>query len=132
MITFNKETNQLLIEDNYKGRLQSARIMSVFILVMSVLKVFMIDWQNPKEMDFVFCIIALVFVYFVYKNIVKKTAINAIDKTAIKFVKMPKGLSSKAEVYLNNGKVRELFGLKNASDKSALQKLITNAKITIR
>ncbi len=132
MITFNKETNQLIIEDNYKGRLQSARIMSVFILIMSVLKLFLANWQAPKEMDYVFCVIAALFLYFVYKNFLKKTAINAIDKTAIKFVKMPKGLATKAEIHLNNGKVREVFGFKNIEYQNAVRKTLSNAKITIR
>ncbi len=131
MITFNKETNQLIIEDNYKGRLQSARIMSVFIFIMSVLKLLLVDWKSPKEMDYVFCVIAVLFVYLAYKNLFKKTAINTIDKTAIKFVKMPKGLATKAEIYLNNGKVREIFGFKNIDYQNSVRKTLSNAKISI-
>lgn len=131
MITFNKENKQLIIADNYKGRLQSARIMSIFIFIMSVLKLLLVDWKTPKEMDYVFCIIAAVFLYFVYKNFLKKTAISTIDKAAIKFVKMPKGLATKAEIYLNNGKVREVFGLKNIDYQNSIRKTLSDAKITV-
>jgi len=132
MLSFNNETKQLLIQDNYKGRLTSSRVMSSFILVMSLIRLFIADWNSPKEMDYVFCIIAAIFLYLVYKNFITKTASGAIDKVAIQYVKMPKGLATKAVVKLNNGKVREIFNLKTKDQQSAFRKILSNAKITMK
>lgn len=132
MLSFNNETKQLLIQDNYKGRLTSSRLMSAVILGMSLIRLFMADLKNPKEMDYVFCIIAAVFLFLVYKNFIQKTASETIDKVAIKYVKMPKGLATKAVVKLNNGKVREIFNLKTKEQQSELRKILTNAKITMK
>ena len=132
MVSFNNETKQLLIQDNYKGRLTSSRLMSSVILGMSLIRLFMADWNAPKEMDYVFCIIAAVFLFLVYKNFIKKTAIEQIDRVNIKLVKMPRGLATKAEVRLNSGKVREIFNLKTKEQQNALRKVLTNAKITMK
>ena len=132
MLSFNNETKQLLIQDNYKGRLTSSRLMSAVILGMSLVRLAMANWQSPKEMDYVFCIIAAVFLFLAYKNFLKKTAIEAIDKVAIKYVKMPKGLATKAEVRMNNGKVREIFNLKTKAQQGELRKILTNAKIAMK
>lgn len=132
MLSFNNETKQLVIQDNYKGRLTSSRLMSSVILGMSLIRLFMADWKNPKEMDYVFCIIAAVFLFLAYKNFMTKTALNQIDKVLIKHVKMPKGLATKAEVKLNSGKVREIFNLKTKEQQSELRKILTNAKITMK
>ncbi|MGG5578256.1 hypothetical protein ACPDHL_13060 [Myroides sp. C15-4] len=132
MVSFNNETKQLLIQDNYKGRLTSSRLMSSVILGMSLIRLFMADWKAPKEMDYVFCIIAAVFLFLVYKNFLKKTAVEQIDKANIKFVKMPKGLATKAVVHLNSGKVRDIFNLKTKEQQNTLRKVVTNAKITIK
>jgi hypothetical protein len=61
MISYNKSTNQIEINDNYKRRLMSSRLMSVLILVMSTLRLYMTDWSNLQEMDYIFCIITVVF-----------------------------------------------------------------------
>ncbi|EHQ41633.1 hypothetical protein [Myroides odoratus] len=132
MLSFNNETKQLIIQDNYKGRLTSSRLMSAVILAMSLVRLFMANWESPKEMDYVFCIIAAVFLFLVYKNFLTKTAAEQIDKVAIKYVKMPKGLATKAVVKLNNGKVREIFNLKTKDQQGALRKILTNAKITMK
>lgn len=132
MVSFNNETKQLSIQDNYKGRLTSSRLMSAIILGMSLIRLFMADWKSPKEMDYVFCIISAVFLYLAYKNFLTKTAAEHLDKVAIKHVKMPKGLATKAVVKLNNGKVREIFNLKTKEQQGVLRKILNNAKITMK
>lgn len=132
MLSFDNETKQLIIQDNYKGRLTSSRLMSAVILGMSLVRLFMADWKSPKEMDYVFCIIGAVFLFLVYKNFITKTAAERLDKVAIKYVKMPKGLATKAVVKLNNGKVREIFNLKTKEQQGVLRKVLTNAKITMK
>ncbi|MTG98522.1 MULTISPECIES: hypothetical protein [Myroides] len=131
MIKYNKETKQLEIRDNYKGRLKSSRIMSVIILILGIVKLFLADWNKPREMDYVFCLIVALFVYLVYKNLFVNTAIDTIDKYNIKYVKMPKALATKATIKLNNGKSRDVFGLKQVSDRETFRKLLTDAKIRV-
>lgn len=132
MIKFNKETKQLEIEDNYAGRLKSSRIMSTIILVMAVARLYLIDWNKVKEMDYIFCLVAVVFLFFCYKNFFINTAINKIDKHNIKLIKMPKGFGTKIVIQLNNRKSRDVFGYKTVEEKNKLRKLASDAKITVR
>lgn len=131
MISYNKETKQLEINDNYKGRLQSSRIMSSLILIMAALKLYLANWNQPREMDYVFCIIAAVFAYLCFKSFFKNTAIDKIDKTSIKFVKMPRLLATKATIKLTNGKSRDVFGLKTQASKDSFKKVLSDAKIQV-
>lgn len=131
MISFNKDTKQLEINDNYKGRLTSSRIMSAFILVMGIVRLTTANWNTPKEMDYVFTGIVAYFLYVTVKNFLLKTADNKIDKTAIKYVKLPKGLATKAVIKLNNKKSRDVFGLKTAEQRTAFKKVLTDAKIKV-
>ncbi|MCC9043974.1 hypothetical protein LNQ81_14960 [Myroides sp. M-43] len=131
MIKFNKEIQQLEISDNYKGRLSSSRIMALAILVLGAVRLYTANWQQPNEMDYVFCIIVAMFLYISVKNFLIKTSIEKIDKYNIKYVKMPKGLATKAVVKLNNRKTRDIFGLKTADAKNKFRKVLTDAKIKV-
>ncbi|MDM1364322.1 hypothetical protein HX017_05060 [Myroides marinus] len=131
MIKFNKETQQLEINDNYKGRLTSSRIMSTSILVLGAVRLYTANWQMPNEMDYVFCIVVATFLYITVKNFLINTSIDKIDKHNIKYVKMPKGLATKAVVRLNNRKVREVYGLKTVEAKNAFRKVLSDAKIKV-
>ncbi|MEC4114153.1 hypothetical protein [Myroides pelagicus] len=131
MVKYNKETQQVEINDNYKGRLMSSRIMSVSILILGALKLYLADWSNPREMDYVFCVIVAVFLYLAYKNLFVNTAIEKIDKYNIKYVKLPKAMATKATIRLNNGKSRDVFGLKQITDKDKFKKIFSDAKIKV-
>ncbi len=131
MITFNNQTKQVEIQDNYKNRLQSSRIMSVAILVLSIGKLSIIDYQNIKELDYLFFVITAVFLYLSYKNLFVNTSVHTIDKFQIKYVKMPRAMGTKAIIRLNNGKNREVYGLKNPTTKATFKKLFTDAKIRV-
>lgn len=131
MIKFNKETKQLEIQDNYKGRLMSSRIMSASILILGSARLFTANWQQPTEMDYVFCIVVAMFLYITVKNFLLSTAISEIDKHNIKYVKMPKGFATKAVVKMNNRKVREIYDLKTVEAKNAFRKVLTDAKIKV-
>ena len=72
MIKFNKETKQLEINDNYKGRLTSSRVMSISILILGSVRLYTANWQQPNEMDYVFCIVVAMFLYIVVKNFLVK------------------------------------------------------------
>lgn len=132
MIKFNKETKQIEIEDNYEGRLKSSRIMSTIILVAACVRVGLINWNKLVEMDYIFCLVAIVFIFFTYKNFFINTAVSKIDKHSIKFIKMPKGFGTKIMIQLNNRKSREVFGYKTVEEKNKLRKLAQDAKITVR
>lgn len=131
MIKFNKETQQLEINDNYKGRLTSSRIMSSSILVLGAVRLYTANWQQPNEMDYVFCIVVAMFLYIVVKNFLVSSYISNIDKHNIKYVKMPKGLATKAVIKLNNRKTRDVFNLKTIEAKNAFRKVLTDAKIKV-
>ncbi|MHC5201655.1 hypothetical protein ACYSNV_05500 [Myroides sp. LJL119] len=131
MITFNNQTKELDITDNYKSRLQSSRIMSVAILLLSIGKITIMDYANLTELDYLFFIIVAVFSYLVYKNFFINTSISKIEKFQIKYVKMPKALATKAVIKLNNGKTRDVYGLKNPKAREEFRKVINNAKIRI-
>ncbi|MHC5361546.1 hypothetical protein [Myroides sp. LJL110] len=131
MITFNNQTKELDITDNYKSRLQSSRIMSVAILLLSIGKITIMDYANLTELDYLFFIIVAVFSYLVYKNFFINTSISKIEKFQIKYVKMPKALATKAIIKLNNGKTRDVYGLKNPKAREEFRKVINNAKIRI-
>ncbi|MEK6509387.1 hypothetical protein [Myroides sp. C4067] len=129
MIKFNKETKKLEITDNQKGRLTSSRIMSSAILILGAARLYTANWQQPKEMDYVFCIIVATFLYITVKNFLIQTAVDSIDKYDIKYVKMPKALGTKAVIKLNNRKTRDVFGLKTPDAKNAFRKVLNDAKI---
>lgn len=131
MISFNNQTKQLEINDNYKARLQSSRIMSAAILVLSIGRISILDYQNLRELDYLFFIIVAVFTYLVYKNFFVLTSLATIDKFEIKYVKMPKAMATKAVIKLNNGKARDVYGLKNPKAREEFRKVINNAKIRI-
>ncbi|MGL4582946.1 MAG: hypothetical protein ACRCVU_08195 [Flavobacterium sp.] len=131
MIKFNKETKQLEINDNYKGRLTSSRVMSISILILGSVRLYTANWQQPNEMDYVFCIVVAMFLYIVVKNFLVNTSISNIDKHDIKYVKMPKGLATKAVVKLNNRKTRDIYGLKSVDAKNAFRKVLVDAKIKV-
>ncbi|WP_121966578.1 hypothetical protein [Myroides sp. N17-2] len=131
MIKFNKETKQLEINDNYKGRLTSSRVMSISILILGSVRLYTANWQQPNEMDYVFCIVVAMFLYIVVKNFLVSTSISNIDKHDIKYVKMPKGLATKAVVKLNNRKTRDIYGLKSVDAKNAFRKVLVDAKIKV-
>lgn len=131
MIKFNKETQQLEIMDNYKGRLMSSRIMSASILILGSVRLYTANWQQPNEMDYVFCIVVAMFLYVTVKNFLLNTAISEIDKHNIKYVKMPKGLATKAVVRLNNRKSRDVYGLKTVEAKNKFRKVLSDAKIKV-
>lgn len=131
MIKFNKETKQLEINDNYKGRLTSSRVMSISILILGSVRLYTANWQQPNEMDYVFCIVVAMFLYIVVKNFLVSTSISNIDKHDIKYVKMPKGLATKAVVKLNNRKTRDIYGLKSVDAKNAFRKVLIDAKIKV-
>ncbi|MDR2221739.1 MAG: hypothetical protein LBE34_03255 [Flavobacteriaceae bacterium] len=131
MISFNKETKQIHITDNYKGRLTSSRIMSSLILLMAAIRIYMINWDGVNEMDYIFIIVAAVFLYLVYKNFLVNTAIDTIEKYDIKYVKMPKAMGVKVTIKLNNRKIREVYGYKTPESKMKLRKMLEDAKITV-
>ncbi|MHC5354112.1 hypothetical protein ACYSNX_08030 [Myroides sp. LJL115] len=131
MITFNNQTKQVQIKDNYKARLQSSRVMCVAILLLSIGKLTIIDYQNIKELDYLFFVITAVFLYLSYKNFLVNTSIETIDKFEIKYVKMPKVMGTRAIIKLNNGKVREVYGLKTPQSRLDFKKLFTDAKIRV-
>lgn len=131
MIKFNKETKQLEINDNYKGRLTSSRVMSISILILGSVRLYTANWQQPNEMDYVFCIVVAMFLYVVVKNFLISTDISIIDKHNIKYVKMPKGLATKAVVKLNNRKTRDIYNLKSVDAKTAFRKVLVDAKIKV-
>lgn len=131
MIKFNKETKQLEINDNYKGRLTSSRVMSISILILGSVRLYTANWQQPNEMDYVFCIVVAMFLYIVVKNFLVSTSISNIDKHDIKYVKMPKGLATKAVVKLNNRKTRDIYGLKSVDAKNTFRKVLVDAKIKV-
>ena len=124
MISFNNQTKQLEINDNYKARLQSSRIMSAAILVLSIGRISILDYQNLRELDYLFFIIVAVFTYLVYKNFFVLTSLATIDKFEIKYVKMPKAMATKAVIKLNNnGHKVKLYHYGNFDDSSLAQKL---------
>lgn len=131
MISYNKSTNQIEINDNYKRRLMSSRLMSVLILVMSTLRLYMADWSNLQEMDYIFCIITVVFLYLNYKNFLVRIAIDKIEKSDIKYIKIPKSLATKTIIKLINGKNREVFGYKGVEERKKLKKIASEAKIKV-
>ncbi|MDR0229543.1 MAG: hypothetical protein LBI72_10865 [Flavobacteriaceae bacterium] len=131
MISFDKETKQLKISDNYKGRLTSSRIMSLLIFIMAIVRICITDWKQVNEMDYIFVIVAAVFIYLVFKNFFINTAIDTIEKYDIKYVKMPKAMGVKVTIKLNNRKVREVYGYKTPESKTKLRKLLDDAKITV-
>lgn len=131
MISFNKDSKQIEINDNYKGRLTSSRIMSTFILVLGIVRLTTANWDTPKEMDYVFTGIVALFLYLTVKNFLLKIADSKIDKTAIKYVKLPKGLATKAVIKLNNRKTRDVYGLKTPEQRAAFRKVFKDAKIKV-
>lgn len=131
MITYNKQESVLEIKDQYKGRLLSSRIISLVILLLSIYKLVIADWEKPTEMDYVFILVTVVFVYIVYKNYIVLTALDRINKTDIKHVKMPKALGTKVSVKLISGKTREVFGFKTVDGKATFKKMLSDAKIKV-
>ena len=131
LIRYNKETKEIEITDNYKGRLLSSRIMSVIILILAGIKLSMVDWQSPSELDLVFILIAAVFLYLVYKNWFLNTDISKIERYDIKYIKMPKAMATKATIKLNNRKSRDVYGIRSPKEKEALRKLASDAKIKV-
>jgi hypothetical protein len=91
----------------------------------------MTDWSNLQEMDYIFCIITVVFLYLNYKKFLVRIAIDKIEKSDIKYIKIPKSLATKTIIKLINGKNREVFGYKGVEERKKLKKIASEAKIKV-
>lgn len=131
-LKFNEKNQTLEFYDDTKDRLKASRLLSLLILIIGGVKLFLINWKDITEFDFVFIFLELVFIYLVYSNYWVKTNSAEIKTADIRFFKAATGMKSKAYFKLKNGKVREVYNVSSKEQRELIRKEVLKSGVAMK
>ena len=126
-ITYNETEKSIEIKDGLKAQFLLLKISLAFVLINSVLfPVFVLDKKQFEWMGFIWIILGLFIIVLIAYQLLKKTASEKLKLSDISMLNETQFFGRKMlRLKLNNGKTRDLIGIKSQKDISEVKAFFT-------